>query len=383
VIGNPETADRFQPKRLIGLPRNPQRSGNALLVGLVVCGRCGRQMRVNYTTPSHAQYVCAALNRAFGAPSCLHLPAAAIEAAVVAAFFEALAPAELALLDEVLAAQQTDHARLAQQYADRVTRAEYEARLAQRQYHAVDPDNRLVAAELERRWELALQALAAAREAAEHFAQRPPGPTLDPELRAQLQDVGRHLPALWASGRLAPLHKKELLRSLIRRVILSRPVPDTVDMKLVWVSGAMSQLTVHPPVHRAADVRDYARVVERVLALSAAGYPDAEVARRLTAEGFRSARRPAVPKTWVAKIRRAHRQPSLADAFRWQDRIEGQWTVRGLARLLRVQRSWVYHHIAAGHIPATRQWATGHYQIPDEPALLAQLKARLALHPRV
>jgi DNA invertase Pin-like site-specific DNA recombinase len=370
-------ASRFA-QRSQGAPRR----GPALLAGLVVCGRCGRQMRVNYPTASHTQYVCAALNRAYGAATCLHLPAAPIEAAVVEAFFQALAPAELDLLDEVLAAQQADRARLAQQHAERVTRAEYEARLAQKRYHAIDPENRLVAAELERQWDVALQALAAAREAADGFALRPSTPTLEPALRAQLRDVGRHLPALWAGGRLSPLHKKELLRSLIRRVILTRPRPDIVDVKVVWVSGAMSLLTVHPPIHRAAALSEYARVVDRVLALSAEGYPDAEIARRLTAEGFRSARRPAVPKTWVAKIRRSHRQPSLADQFRWQDQIDGQWTVRGLARHLQVKRSWVYHHLAAGHIPTTRHPATGHYLIPNDPSLLAQLQARLVADPR-
>lgn len=70
---------------------------------------------------------------------------------VVNAFFAALAPAELDLLEELLAAQQADVTRLAKLRADQVARAEYEARLAQRHYQAVDPDNRLVAAELERR----------------------------------------------------------------------------------------------------------------------------------------------------------------------------------------------------------------------------------------
>jgi hypothetical protein len=130
------------------------------------------------------------------------------------------------------------------------------------------------------------------------------------------------------------------------------------------------------------DVSEYARIADRVLALSTAGHPDAEIARRLTAEGFRSARRSAVPKTWVGKIRRLHQQPSLADQFRWQDRIEGQWTVRGLARLLQVQRSWIYHQVVSGLLPVTRHPATGHYLIPDDPTLLAHLKARLAANPR-
>src|SRR5207244_1356508 len=66
--------------------RGAPRRGPALLAGLVVCGRCGRQMRVNYASHSHVQYFCAAVNRAYGAPTCLHLAAAPIEAVVVAAF---------------------------------------------------------------------------------------------------------------------------------------------------------------------------------------------------------------------------------------------------------------------------------------------------------
>src|SRR5687768_10414981 len=146
------------------------------------------------------------------------------------------------------------------QHAEQVARAEYEVRLAQRQYVAVDPDNRLVAAELERRWEQALQALAAAREAAEQAAATVvPPPTLDPALREQLRDLGPRLPELWASGRLTVEHKKTLLRSLIRRLILIRPRADQVDVKVVWVSGAISLLTVCPPIGHTSDLSDYER----------------------------------------------------------------------------------------------------------------------------
>jgi hypothetical protein len=78
-----------------------------------------------------------ALAAAYGAATCLHVDGARLDAAVVGAFFTALAPAELDLLEEALAAQRADHDRLAQHYADQVRRAEYEAQLAQRQYQAV------------------------------------------------------------------------------------------------------------------------------------------------------------------------------------------------------------------------------------------------------
>src|SRR5207237_2344699 len=144
-------------------------------------------------------------------------------------------------------------------------------RLAQRQYLAADPDNRLVAAELERRWELALRAVAETREAAERFARQAAPPPLDPSIKEQLRDVGRALPELWASERLTPAHRKELLRSLIRRVIVTRPAPDTIEARIVWVSGAVTPVAVHPPVLRGADVSGSEACVARVLELGAAG----------------------------------------------------------------------------------------------------------------
>src|SRR5207244_7453328 len=151
-----------------------------------------------------------------------------IEAAVVDAFFQALRPAELDLLEAVLAERHADRARVARQHADRAARATYEVRLARRQYDAVDPENRLVAAELERRWELALRAEVEAKEAAARLAQETPAATLDPTLRAQLQDLGHQLPSLWSSGRLRPSQKKELLRSLIRRIVRTPLAPESI-----------------------------------------------------------------------------------------------------------------------------------------------------------
>jgi hypothetical protein len=286
-------------------------------------------------------------------------------------------PAELDLLDEVLAEQQVAQARLVQQHADQVARADYEARLARKQYDAVDPENRLVAAELERRWELALRALAEAREAAERVAAQPAAPTLEPALKVQLRALGTHLPGLWDSGRLRPEQKKQLLRTLIRRVVLLRPVPDQVEVKIVWISGAVTVATVRPPVLHEADVSGYGKMVERALALADEGYTDHEIARRLTAEGFHSARSERVADKQVLKIRRAAGQRTLRAQFRGLERFEGQWTILGLARRLGVERTCIYRRITTGTIPATRHPVTGNYVVVDEPRLLERLAAEL------
>jgi hypothetical protein len=331
-------------------------------------------MRVAYKPQQ--RYTCTALAASYGAATCLHVDGASLEQVVVEEFFAALAPAELDLLDEILAAQQRDHARLAQQHADQVTRAEYEAQLAQRQYQAVDPDNRLVAAELERRWELALRAVVEARNLADQFASQSTPPQLTPELKTRLRDLGRSLPQMWADGQLFPEQQKELLRTLIRHVILTRPVPDTIEAKVVWVSGAITILNVHPPILRQEDMSNYEQFVQRVLTLGQAGYQDREIAQRLTAEGFRSARRNKVTADTVAEIRRARGQISLTEQFKTQPKVDGQWTIFGLAQELDVHRNWLYTRIRNGTLPATRHEVTGHYLIPDEEGLLAMLRAQ-------
>jgi DNA invertase Pin-like site-specific DNA recombinase len=356
--------------------RGAVRQGTALLVGLVVCGRCGRQMRVGYKP--QIRYFCSALSQAYGEGSCLNLDGPSVEAAVVRAFFEAIQPAELDVLDEVLAERRADHERVARQHADRVARAAYDVRLARRQYDAVDPDNRLVAGELEHRWELALRAEVEAREGAARFATEPSEPRLDPSLRAQLQDVGRSLPALWVNDRLTAAQKKDLLRALVRRIILTRPRPDTIEIKIVWISGAFSVLEAHPPIWRSASLTDYDRLVARVLELAAAGHQDRAIARHLAAEGFRSARNPnGVTTRLVGSIRRDHGQASLTEQFRCIDMLDGKWTIWGLARALGAHRNWLYKRIAWGTLKSERHPTTGHYLIPDQPGLLEQLRAQL------
>lgn len=365
-----DNAYRFA-RRARGAPR----VGVALLAGLAVCGRCGHQMRVAYKP--HVRYTCAALHKSHDADICLYLEGTGIEDAVVDAFFAALQPAELNLLDEVLAQRRTERARRVQQYTERAAQAAYEARLAQRQYQAVDPDNRLVAAELERRWEVALRGAAEAQEAAERAAHEEETPAIAPALRQQLTDLGRHLPALWASGRLTAVQQKELLRSLIRRVILSRPVPDDVHIKIVWISGAVSPLVIHPRLLRSVTLSTYPQFVARVVALAAAGHRDAEIAQMLTDEGFRSARSPGVPVKLVFRVRRQQGQASLFAQCRTQAKIGDDWTIWGLSRYLGVDRDWLYRRIYKGALPTERHALTGHYLIKDDPVLLAALQAEV------
>ncbi len=186
------------------------------------------------------------------------------------------------------------------------------------------------------------------------------------------------MPDLWTSGLLSAVHKKELLRSLIRRIIVKRPVPARLELQIVWVSGAWSALTLQPGVQSTTDLEDYGRLVERVRELCRAGFDDGVIAARLAEEGFRSARTERLSKEMVGKLRRQHQIVSVRTTFRQQDRIDGQWTVAGLIRVLGINRRRVYELIERGVVPATQHPETGHYLVPDDPAVLAVLQGSVA-----
>ncbi len=355
--------------------RGAVRRGDALLAGLATCGACGHRMRVAYK-PS-VRYLCDGLSNEFAERMCASLDGPSIEALVVQAFFAALQPAQLDALTALLAQQHQQQAEIQRHWHERVQRATYEAHLARRRYEAVDPSNRLVAADLERHWEACLVALREVEEQVARAAQAPAQPTLTPEVRTQLAHIAQQLPAIWGGRQISSEHKKLLLRSLIARVILTRTAPDRVEVKIVWVSGHFTIEHVTPPIWRQADISGYAVMVARIQTLWEQGEKDTHIAAVLTQEGYHSARSGSVSPATVLKIRRHHGWDSRYHRHRLATMVEGQWTIHGLAHELGVDRSWFYRRIYAQTLRApdvVRVQPYGNYLIRNDPALIARLR---------
>ena len=363
--------------------RGAPREGEALLQGIMCCGACGYRMRVAYKPA--IRYLCDGLKRHYAGTACMSLDGFSIEEVVIQAFFEALQPAQLDALEALLKQQQEAEARLHQYWGDQVSRATYEAHLARRRYEAVDPDNRLVAASLERRWEETLVNLRQAEEDAERFERRTPGPTLTREMRQQLEHLGPALPALWASGKISNEHKKRLLRSLISRVIATRLAPDCVEIKIVWISGHFSVAQVIPPIHRQADASHYEELVARLDELTRQGLTDPEIAEQLTREGFHTARRSAVTVGTIHKLRKNHGQVSSLHRHHKVSMVDGFWTIPGLTQELGVGAGWLYQQIYQGKLKAPDiERLPGYrvYLIRNDPELLERLRAQAAVSRR-
>jgi DNA invertase Pin-like site-specific DNA recombinase len=361
--------------------RGVPREGAALLHGLVYCGACGHKMVVQYK--GSTSYLCNYLRRQHGVPVCQYLPADPIDAAAVEVFLQALAPAELEAMARALTIRrETDDAAVRAQ-AQQVERLRYRATLAERQYDLVDPNNRLVAAELERRWEEALrnlrQAEAALAETREQAARVVPF-AVPVDLGAAFADLGRRLPELWRGPTLSRARKKALLRCLIDKVVIHRVAGDAIRMRLVWRGGEVSELTVPVTVGSLTALSSYDAMEAHLLELVRAGQSDVAIAATLTAAGHRSPScRQVLPST-VRAIRLRHRvlrSPSQSHPRR----VPGHLTVPQLAVRLGVPRHWIYDRIHNGTVAATRDAATGLYLFPDTPAVLAafeRLKADAA-----
>jgi len=131
------------------------REGSALLQGLATCGKCGRRLHTHYTGRTASPgYHCAGKDMVNGrGVYCLNVGGIQIDQAVVDAFLKALTPAALEATHVAIQQLETDHDAALSQWRLAVERARYEAERAERQYRAVEPENRLVARGLETEWE--------------------------------------------------------------------------------------------------------------------------------------------------------------------------------------------------------------------------------------
>ena len=254
----------------------------------------------------------------------------------------------------------------------------YQAALAQRQFEHVDPANRLVAAELERRWETALRDLQQAEEALQQRAQtRAVADVLPADLREALSALGQKLPDLWPTARLSRAQKKALLRCLLEKVVVQRVGRDRVQVRIVWRGGEVSQCAISITVGSLAALSTGQELEARVLQLHKAGKADEVIARELTAAGFRSPMHQELLVSTVKGLRLKHRC-FITQHQSHPRHIMGSLTITQLAQRLGLSVHWLYDRIHNGQIRLQKDPATGLFLFPDHPTTLdrlAQLRA--------
>jgi DNA invertase Pin-like site-specific DNA recombinase len=275
-------SNRFLPNTP-GAPRN----GPALLSGLVHCGRCGQKMRVAY----HAKgvpvyYVCADRHVKPLEPACQCFTGKQLENLVAAEVLKAIEPARLELHEQALADLRRERQRLDGHWQKRLERAQIQADRAARQYHAVEPEDRLVARELERRWEETLREQRDLKEQYDRFvAEQPPVITADD--RRRIEALAADIPALWRAGTTTVQDRQTIVRCLVERVTVAiRGKSEWVDVTIRWAGGMESRHVIRRGVLQYEQLSNYEALRDRIVALRQAGVTTADIAEQLNREGF-------------------------------------------------------------------------------------------------
>jgi DNA invertase Pin-like site-specific DNA recombinase len=288
-----------------GVPR----AGAALLPGLLVCGACGRRMHAGYRTKAKPYYEC--MRRKLEGSMCCGLGAAAIDDLVGQQVLHALEPAALELSLQAQEHVHQERERLHQHWQQRLERATQETRRAERQYQAVEPENRLVARTLEQRWEEALRTQCALQEDYDRFLKEQPR-QLHAEERARIVALASDIPTLWHSPETSAAERKEIVRLLVKRVVVHvQADSERGSVEIAWCGGPTTSHEVVRSVSRYESLSAYPALLKRVRQLRKDGLTIAQVARELNKEGYRTPRsRKGYTSTSVRKLLSRHRQKS-------------------------------------------------------------------------
>lgn len=282
------SANRNRP----GTPGAP-RNGPAVLAGLVRCGRCGRRLVVRYAGPKNRpSYTCTRGSADYGEPLCQVLSnGSALDDLVAQQLLAAVQPAALEASLAAVAGVERQRAELTRQWQLKRERAAFEVDRASRQYQACEPENRLVARELERRWEESLKAQRQLDDEYDRFVRSAPAELSDTALSA-IRALAADLPAVWSASTTTPADRQRIARLLLDRVdVTVDKSSEQVDVQLHWVGGTVRSHTLTRPVRRYDQHSNYPRLVERLRQLCGQRQSAAAIAQRLTAEGFHPPKR--------------------------------------------------------------------------------------------
>jgi DNA invertase Pin-like site-specific DNA recombinase len=268
------------------------RNGPSLLGGLLVCGRCGRRLMVAYTNAGTGlRYSCARGVVDYAEPVCQSLSGQCLDTFIRQQMLAALQPAAVELHLAAAANVEQERQRLHQQRRQECERARYESERAARQYQAVEPENRLVARELERRWEAAIQKQQQVQEDYERFCRSQPA-TLSVAEREQIRVLANDIPALWDGESTSPADRQQIVRFLLEKIIISvQGASQQVFVTLHWIGGLQTSHELVRPVQTYQQMADYAKLRARIEELRQQGRSMAQVAACLNQEGFHPPKR--------------------------------------------------------------------------------------------
>ena len=342
-------ADNANGKSYLG--RGSVRRGDALLPGLLRCARCGRRLQVSYGGSGSLRSLRYACRGAFSdraESNCISFGGMRVDRAVAQEVIERVQPlgVEAALAAVKCFAQEQSEKR--HQLENALEQARFEAARAHRQYDAVDPENRLVACDLERRWNERLLALRALEDQLAQLT-KTPTPCLREEDRERLLTLGRDLSQAWDSPGVTVETRKKIVRLLISEIVVD-VIGDTMRLIIRWPGGDHTRLDVKKnKVGQTRWVTDTS-VIELVQAL-ARHMADTSIATVLNRAGKSTGRGNGWTRSRVCSLRN---QQGIAPYIAGERQERGEATLIEAAERLAISPSTILRMISTGLVPATQ-----------------------------
>jgi len=336
------------------------RNGGGILVGLLRCGHCGRKLKVLHHARRDTRYIC---NREMDYASdkkCIAFNNMRVDAAVSAEVLRAISPLGIDAALQLIADREQASGERLRQSEMALQQARYEVTHARRQYDAVDPDNRLVASELERRWNERLAAAARLEEQIRSLQNEQPRVLCDDE-RAALLALADDLPRLWSHPAASSETRKRILRAVLKEIIVTVEA-SRLRLVLHWQGGDHTRLEVaknrtgqnrwKTDVETVQLVRDLARIL-----------PDHSIAPLLNRLGIRSAKGQSWTQLRVRNFRSVHRITVYREGERAARR---ELILTEAASCLGVHRMTIIRLIRDGLLPARQTCVGAPYVIQEE-----------------
>lgn len=362
--------------------RKSGRGGRALLTALTRCGRCGRMMRVFYGMRSgHAhRYQCRGDDKHVGAGLCIGIGGVRVDRAVAELLLEAVSShaVDAAIKAVALASQEDEGIKLAVQRE--LEQARYEASLAARRYEAVDPAKRLVARELEARWNNALEQVQQIEgRLAELAVASASRPRID---RDALMALAHDLPKAWNAPGTDARTKQRLTQILIHEVVIDLDeASNEAVVTIHWHGGRHTETRVaRTSIGRYPDDRHPGPV--EVMRKLGGQWPDRELAVTMNRMRCKS----ADGETWTTvRVRELRERLGIA-AFNPDESTRKTISVDETAHRLKICVSSVHRLIRSGALPATQMMPSAPWQVPvdalDSEAVLIGVRDIIERRPR-
>jgi len=280
--------------------------------------------------------------------------ALALDTQVEQRFLVALQPDQLTLALAALGQLEQEEQAENKQWELRLERARYQAKRAERQYQAVEPENRLVARSLEKQWEERLRAVETVEKEYHAWKASRFGPLTQAD-REAIVALGSDLPALWQAATTTNTERKQMVRLVIREVIVdSKRAEGQVWVQINWQTGTQEQFCYQRRVSSYAVFAGAQALEQRVRELNAAGMMDAEIAATLEREGYQTPGlvHPITSKI-VCHLRARWKIPTVKlnknqhNPAQWED---GSYSVEGAAAKLGVDQSTIFTWLKTGRL---------------------------------